>query len=143
MISAVILYVIIAQQADDGRNLLPYLGRACGYFGTLNAHPSTATPLFDEISEMYLLAHTKSDGSHSTNASLELEAMSPIGHLQDQSPDGCHTSHADRQRRNIDPKALSLPQGEDPQSFPSTLDDTLDTSHLDNIFLDMGASSMC
>ncbi|KAL8887908.1 MAG: hypothetical protein Q9215_004587 [Flavoplaca cf. flavocitrina] len=109
----------------------------------LNTQPSTATPLFDEISEMYLLAHNKSNGSHSTNASLEREAMSSIGHLQDQSPDPCYTSHADRQQPNIDPEALSLPQGEDPQSFQFTLDDTLDTSHLDNIFLGMGASSLC
>lgn len=144
MISAVMLYVIISQQADGGRNLLPYLGMACGYFGRLNTHPSTATSLFDEISEMYLLAHAKSSGSHSKDASLELEATSSMVHLQDRRLDGCYTSHADRQpRRNIDPEALSLPQSEDPQSFRFTLNDTLDTSHFDNIFLGMGASSLC
>lgn len=121
-------------QHEGGRDLLPYLGMACGYFGRLNTHTSTATNLFDEISEMYFLAHRESSGHHSRDKFLGLGTPPAINNPP-KSPDQYDTSLAEFEpKENADSEFLSLPLVEYPQSPLSTLDNTLDTSHLDDIF---------
>lgn len=48
--------MVISKQ-ETGKDCLPYLGMACGYFGRQDMDASTSTDLFDEISELYILAH--------------------------------------------------------------------------------------
>lgn len=127
------MLLVILSHHQGGRDLLPYLGIACGYFGRLNTNASIATSLFDEVSEMYILAHRNSSGDHSRTTSLGPGAsQSIIERLQ-----------SSEQHENLfaefEPQesVISVPLVEDPQSFHSNPDDPPAITHLDDLLFDM------
>ena len=71
LLAAVIIYISMCYQAG-GKYLLPYLSMACGYFGRLKVVTDGFVDLFDEVNELYLLAHQKSSGSPYRNSLLDL-----------------------------------------------------------------------
>lgn len=86
---------------------------------------------------MYLLAHRESSGHHSRDKFLGL-GTAPAINNRPQSPNQYDTSLAEFEpKENVDSEFLPLPPVEYPQSPLSTLDNTLDTSHLDDIFFNI------
>ncbi|KAF2802757.1 uncharacterized protein BDZ99DRAFT_503718 [Mytilinidion resinicola] len=66
LLSAATIFIAICKQ-EVGKDCLPFLGMACGYFGRLSTSECAAPNLFEEISELYLMAHRKLNAGEATD----------------------------------------------------------------------------
>lgn len=131
LLSAAILYCVVLKQAG-GKDILPYLGMACGYFGRLNTYDSMATDLFDEVSELYLLTYLKSGGNphrEPSRGNVELPGLSDQYDRLSQY-DGIFAEFEPTPNVGLD--VLSLPPVEQSRPLQLAPDSALNMSHLDD-----------
>lgn len=92
--------MVIAKQ-ETGKDCLPYLGMACGYFGRQDMDASTSTDLFEEISELYILAHGNLGSARTRDSSQSPHAVETPKDLDDL---GSHRYLDPLQMDVVDPK---------------------------------------
>lgn len=74
-LSVTVLLIVICK-SEYGKECLPYFGMACGFFGRLHTKGNSSLDLFDEISELNLLAHRKGKADGTSHPRSSVEALS-------------------------------------------------------------------